>query len=182
MAQAQKAARASEFAMSCTDRTGLVLRTLAASKPGGRVLELGTGTGVGTAWLLAGMDHNARLITIESDPVRCAVARGVIMTDSRAHLHCADAAEWLTTVVGEPFDLAFVDCRPGKFTHRAELFARLAPGALYVVDDLLPQPTWPDDHQDRVDQFLAEIQDESELLCTTMHWNSGMLLGVKASE
>ncbi|WP_306355819.1 O-methyltransferase [Nocardia sp. CC213A] len=182
VAQAQRAAKAAEFAMSCTDRTGAMLRALAASKPGGRLLELGTGTGVGTAWLLAGMDPDARLITVEADPVRCAVARGVIMGDRRVSLHCGDAAEWLTTVAGAPFDLVFVDCRPGKFSHRAELFARLAPGALYVVDDLLPQPTWPEDHQQRVDRFLTEIHAEPALVCTAMHWNSGLLLGARKPE
>lgn len=43
------------FAMSCQPRTGALLATLAASKPGGRILELGTGTGAGAAWLLDGM-------------------------------------------------------------------------------------------------------------------------------
>ena len=44
------------FTMASEPQTGSLLRTLAASKPSGRFLELGTGTGVGTAWLLAGMD------------------------------------------------------------------------------------------------------------------------------
>lgn len=44
------------FEMASEDRTGALLRTLAASKPGGRFLELGTGTGVATAWVLDGMD------------------------------------------------------------------------------------------------------------------------------
>jgi predicted O-methyltransferase YrrM len=33
-----------------------MLRMLAASKPGGRFLELGTGTGIATAWLLKKID------------------------------------------------------------------------------------------------------------------------------
>jgi len=37
------------FTMGSEPRTGALLRTLAASKPGGRFLELGTGTGVGRA-------------------------------------------------------------------------------------------------------------------------------------
>src|SRR5947209_2998771 len=44
---------------ACESRTGGLLCVLAASKPGGRLLELGTGTGVGTAWLLDGMDSAA---------------------------------------------------------------------------------------------------------------------------
>jgi hypothetical protein len=44
------------FTMGSEPRTGSLLRTLAAMKPAGRILELGTGTGIATAWLLAGMD------------------------------------------------------------------------------------------------------------------------------
>ena len=44
------------FQMSSDLRTGVLLRTLAASKAGGKLLELGTGTGIGTSWLLDGMD------------------------------------------------------------------------------------------------------------------------------
>lgn len=56
------------FAMACDNRTGALLRTLAASKPAGRMVELGTGTGVGSAWLLAGMCPGARLVTVEREP------------------------------------------------------------------------------------------------------------------
>jgi len=37
------------FSMASESQTGSLLRTLVASKPGGRFLELGTGTGVATA-------------------------------------------------------------------------------------------------------------------------------------
>jgi predicted O-methyltransferase YrrM len=48
-----------KFNMASEDRTGALLAVLAASKPGGKLLELGTGTGIGTSWLLAGMDETA---------------------------------------------------------------------------------------------------------------------------
>ena len=47
------------FTMASEPKTGALLAVLAASKPGGQFLELGTGTGLGTAWLLSGMDADA---------------------------------------------------------------------------------------------------------------------------
>jgi len=49
----------------CWPPVGALLRLMAALKPGGRLLEIGTGTGVGTCWLLDGMDASARLLTID---------------------------------------------------------------------------------------------------------------------
>ena len=49
------------FGMASESRVGALLAALVASKPGGRFLELGTGTGHGTAWLLAGMDATSVL-------------------------------------------------------------------------------------------------------------------------
>lgn len=46
----------SGFDMVSELKVGALLAALAATKPGGRFLELGTGTGHGTAWLLSGMD------------------------------------------------------------------------------------------------------------------------------
>ena len=54
-----------EFHMVSEPKVGALLAVLAASKPGGRILELGTGTGHGTAWLLAGMDAAASLDTVD---------------------------------------------------------------------------------------------------------------------
>jgi predicted O-methyltransferase YrrM len=173
---AQQAAASVGFAMSCDDRTGMLLRTLAASKPGGRLLELGTGTGVGASWLIDGMGPTAHLTTVELDPDTANHARQIIGDDPRAELVVADAAQWLADYDGSPFDLAFVDCRPGKFHRRDLLLPHLSDGALYVADDLMPQPTWPADHQGRVDAFLSEIVHEPSLIVTLLGWSSGLVV------
>ena len=49
------------FNMVSEPKVGAFLAALAASKPGGRLLELGTGTGHGTAWLLSGVDSKSSL-------------------------------------------------------------------------------------------------------------------------
>jgi predicted O-methyltransferase YrrM len=63
------------FTMASDLLTGCLLRTLAATKPAGAFLELGTGTGVATAWMLDGMDAEARLVSIEIDEANLAVAK-----------------------------------------------------------------------------------------------------------
>jgi predicted O-methyltransferase YrrM len=62
------------FTMKSDHATGSLLRTLAASKPGGALLELGTGTGVATAWILDGMDARASLVSVDNDPQVVALA------------------------------------------------------------------------------------------------------------
>jgi endonuclease YncB( thermonuclease family) len=72
-------------------QVGALLRTLAATKPGGKLLEIGTGTGVGTLWLLDGMDQHAHLTSVETDPPRHAIARTFLDTDPRITLPLEDA-------------------------------------------------------------------------------------------
>ncbi|GAA4451918.1 hypothetical protein GCM10023170_040030 [Phytohabitans houttuyneae] len=172
-------AAARGFVMSCEERTGSLLATLAASKPGGRLLELGTGTGAGAAWLLDGADAAARLTTVEVDAGVQAVAARHLGLDPRVTFVNADVEQWLSTYDGEPFDLAFVDCMPGKFHRMDEVVGLLRPGGLYIGDDLLPQPSWPGEHQERVDAFVAALPLVPGLRTTTLAWASGLLIGVR---
>ncbi|MFI5782871.1 O-methyltransferase [Nocardia sp. NPDC051570] len=180
--QAQKAAANAGFAMSCTNRTGALLRTLAASKPGGRILELGTGAGVGAAWLLSGMTTNSQLVTIETDRAVADLARGVIGPDPRLTLSITDADSWLDDYTGSGFDMVFVDCRAGKFRRRDDLLEYLLPGGIYIGDDLLPQPTWPVGQQTRVGRFLAEIPTQSGLRVALLNWDSGLVIGTRTGQ
>ncbi|MGR7028210.1 O-methyltransferase [Geodermatophilus sp. URMC 62] len=167
------------FAMSCDPRTGSLLATLAASKPGGRFIELGTGAGAGSSWLLHGMTLDSQLLSIDVSDSTQRIARRHLGSDPRVSFEVADAAAWIDAYAGPPFDMAFVDCRPGKF-QRLDVFLRhLAAGALYVGDDLLPQPTWPEDHQQRVDGFLERLPGIGELIATPMAWASGLVVATK---
>lgn len=173
------AARAG-FAMSCEDRTGSLLATLAASKPGGRFLELGTGVGAGAAWLAAGMDPTAHLVTVERDQAVQSIALRHLGGDPRISFVTADADAWLSEQQQpEEFDFAYVDCRPGKYLRLPDLLGLLRPGALYVVDDMLPQATWPTDHQPRVDGFLEQLPEVPNWRATPMRWASGLVVAAR---
>jgi predicted O-methyltransferase YrrM len=181
VAAAEALAKAEDDDMSSTARTGALLRTLAASKPGGLLLELGTGLGVGTAWLLAGMDDAARLITIEAHEGAAALSRDLLAVDPRVEVVTGDATAWLEDYAGPPFDLAFVDTTVVKFLRRDLLVAHLAPGGLFVADDLTPQPKWVGAHREKVDRFLAEFPSEPGLATMLMDWDSGLAVAARRS-
>jgi predicted O-methyltransferase YrrM len=176
-ARALKVADRAGFQLSSDLNTGSLLRTLAASKPGGRLLEVGTGVGVGAAYLLAGMDAAARLTTLERGPALANAARTLLADDDRVEVVTTDAVDWLTAYDGPPFDLVFVDTTVTKFERRDLLFDHLAPGALFVADDLLPQDKWTEAHGPRVERFRREIVAEPRLIATLVDWASGLVIG-----
>ncbi|MBK9158699.1 MAG: class I SAM-dependent methyltransferase [Propionibacteriaceae bacterium] len=152
-------ARDAGFEQSSAPEVGDLLSVLAASKPAGRILELGTGAGLGTVRILEGMSATAHLTTVELDPRLSAIAREEIR-DPRVEFVVADGGTWLAAQVRTKgsYDLVFADTWPGKYDHLDEALALVAVGGLYIVDDLLPQPTWPDDHQPNVDTLVARLK------------------------
>jgi predicted O-methyltransferase YrrM len=167
------------FTMASEPQTGALLRTLAASKPGGRFLELGTGTGVGTAWLLAGMDPASRLDSVESDPKALAIAQQHLGSDERVAFHLADAAVFLARAPQSHFDFIYADTWPGKFTHRDLALSLLRPGGIYFIDDLLPQPSWPTDHAPKVPPLLADLETRPGFVVTKLAWATGLMIVVR---
>ncbi|MGH9370344.1 MAG: O-methyltransferase [Vicinamibacterales bacterium] len=167
------------FSMASEPRTGAFLRALAASKPAGRLLELGTGTGVGTAWLLAGMDAGSRLDSVDNDPDVVRIARRHLGADSRVTFHLADGGEFLTGLVPRQFDLIYADAWPGKFSHLDQALALLRVGGVYLIDDLLPQPNWPDGHAPKVPALIKAIEGQPGFAAVKLAWSSGLLMLVR---
>jgi predicted O-methyltransferase YrrM len=164
------------FPMPSEPRTGAMLRVLAASKPGGRLLELGTGTGLSTAWLLDGMDRDARLTSVDVDPEPQAVAREILGGDERLRIVTADAAVFVGQQARETFDLIFADAMPGKYECLDDALALLRPGGLYVIDDMLPQTSWPENHAAKVPRLIADLAGRAAFRIVSLAWSSGLVL------
>jgi predicted O-methyltransferase YrrM len=169
------------FTMVSEPKVGALLATLAASKPGGRFLELGTGTGHGTAWLLSGMDRTSRLESVDTDPTVVAVAQRHLGSDTRVTFHVMDGAEFIRQAAREAFDLIYADAWPGKFSHLDETLALLRPGGIYLIDDLLPQPSWPEGHAPRVPVLIRDLEQRSDLITVKLGWASGLMIVVRAA-
>src|SRR4029079_7017544 len=172
------AARMLGFNMAADPKVGALLAVLAASKPGGRLLELGTGTGHGTAWLLSGMDSGATLETVDTDPDVGAVAQRHLGADRRVTFHVMDGAEFLLKSTSR-FDLIYADAWPGKYARLNEALSLLRPGGMYVIDDLLPQSNWPEGHAAKVPVLIDDIERREAFVTVRLAWASGLMLVVR---
>ena len=169
------------FDMASARDTGALLRVLAAGKPAGRILEVGTGTGLATAWLLDGMNGTSLLHTIDTNRDVVAIAQRFLGQDPRVQFVVADAIGWLEINRHLSFDLIFADAIPGKYEHFATVWDRLKPGGIYVIDDMQPQGNWPDRHGERVAGLLTSLKQRSDCKVVEMDWSTGLAIAAKSA-
>jgi predicted O-methyltransferase YrrM len=167
------------FTMPSELATCSLLCTLAAAKPGGHFLELGTGTGLSTSWILQGMDATSNLISVNNDAQVQQVAQQYLGDDHRLQLVCADGAEWIKGNAQLKFSYIFADTWAGKYNTLDETLNMLVSGGLYLIDDMLPQPNWPVGHAEKAEQLLEELNEREDLRSTQLDWASGIVIAVK---
>jgi predicted O-methyltransferase YrrM len=176
-----KATQSLSFPMASDLYTGSLLKTLAASKAGGRILELGTGSGLATSWILEGMDEDSKLISIDNNELLMSVAKQNLK-DKRIIFICADGYEWISKYNGSPFDLIFADAMPGKYDLFEETWSLLKPGGFYIIDDMLPQPNWPEGHATKVGELIIELENREDIFLTKLNWSTGIIIAVKTGQ
>lgn len=175
----ETASKTIAFSMPSDWQTGALLKSLAGSKPKANLLEIGTGTGLATAWLLAGMDRDSSLVSIDNELTYQSIAERILGNDVRLQLVCADAGNWLEENEVQKFDLIFADAWPGKYANLDATLRSLSAGGLYVIDDMLPQPNWPAGHGDNVDKLVADLESRDDLHIVKLAWSTGILIAAK---
>ena len=137
VARAEELSARLGFTRSCEPEVGRLLHVLAAQRGRLRVGEIGTGTGVGAAWIASALRPEVPFFTAELDPKRAAAAAALFGEDENLHVLEGDWREVLAPEA--PFDLLFVDSGPSKAD--AALPGLVAPGGTVVLDDLTPGRT-----------------------------------------
>ncbi|MGW0483273.1 O-methyltransferase [Nonomuraea sp. NPDC003214] len=171
-------ARAEEasFAYSCDPGVGRLLAALAAAVPeGGRVLELGTGAGVGLAWLVSGLlpRTDVTVTSVERDPGRAALAARDGWP-SFVDLRTGDALDLLDRLGA--FDLIFADATGGKHVGLDRTIAALRPRGILLVDDLAPAPGWDDDLIRKQRAVRDALLAHERLVAVELDHASGLVL------
>ncbi len=133
------------FERSCTPEDGALLHVLAGRRGLHRVGEIGTGGGVGAAWIVSALPPETPFVTVEAD-ARLAAAGAALFADdaSVTVLH----GDWRDVLDAEaPFDFLFVDGGGAKDDPGAVL-GLVAPGGMIVMDDFTWDPDVPDPRRD----------------------------------
>jgi len=172
-------ADAAGFTLSSEPEVGALLAALAAAVPeNGRILELGTGAGVGLAWLVHGLGsrQDVELVTVDVDAT---------MQD---HVQDADWPVPIRFVLGDGasavgelgrFHLIFADAPGGKIVKLQRTIDALEPGGVLVVDDMeLSQHDHDPPLRDALDLVRTRLQSNDRLICAELNCSSGIIIAV----
>ena len=110
---------------------------------------------------------------------RLDIARRNLGHDLRVTFHLEDGGEFLRKATPQQFDFIYTDASPGKFTHLDLALSLLKVGGIYFVDDLLPQPSWPEGHAAKVPVLIADLERRRGFVATKLAWASGLMILVR---
>ena len=144
--------------------------TLSSSVTSGRIGEIGTGAGVGTAWLASGMRKGVSLYTVELDQALSAAANRHFVDHPSINVLAGDWREAFANV--GPYRLLFADggglaeAGPDVWALAAAL---IEPGGIMVIDDLTPEALWPESWRGQPDAkrefaFTSGLFESAEVL------------------
>jgi predicted O-methyltransferase YrrM len=168
------------FVYSSDPQTGNLLAALAASKPDGRLLELGTGLGYGTCWLKSGLSVNATLTTVEANMRNSQIAQSHLGNDKRIRFVVRDSGLWLQDAPAHYYDLIFADAPAGKYTHLDEALQALNVGGIYVADDMRRKTDGTDEYLEPARRLVEILTQRPDFVVTKLtDFATGVLLAVR---
>jgi predicted O-methyltransferase YrrM len=164
-----------ERARQVAPTTGRFLFALAANRQGCKVLEIGGSRGYSAIWLAsAAALGGGGVVSLEHDPRKATAWRANIAEadlDAHAELIEGDAFTTLPALDAR-FDLCFLDAEKEDYER---LFAlarqRLAPGALFVADNVLS-------HAKNLAAYSQARQSDPTLVSVTVPLDRGLELSV----
>jgi demethylmenaquinone methyltransferase/2-methoxy-6-polyprenyl-1,4-benzoquinol methylase len=165
-------AEAAGFTISSEPPAGALLAVLSAAvPPGGRILEIGTGAGVGLAWLVEGLGGriDVEVRSVEQDPEMGRLAAAGDWPEN-VTLHEGDVLDLFDTL--GTFDLIFADAQGGKWHGLDRTIAALAPGGHLLVDDMAT------DHE-LTAQVRATLLAHPDLIAVELNDGTGLILATK---
>jgi predicted O-methyltransferase YrrM len=189
------AGRARAVALGCTPvgpGTGPVLRLLAQAIGATSVVEVGTGAGISSVWLLRGMAAGGTLTSIDYEHEHQRAARETLQAagiePSRYRLIAGRAMEVLPRLTDSVYDIVFIDADKSEYPAYFEQAMRLLrPGGLVVIDNALwggkvADPAQRDPETVGLRSLANAMADDARLVSALIPVGDGLLVGAVRSE
>jgi predicted O-methyltransferase YrrM len=168
---------------------GAALRLLAATVGAKAVVEVGTGAGVASVWLLRGMRPDGVLTTVDVEPEHQRAARETLteagIPANRVRLISGRALEVLPRLSDSGYDLVFVDADKAEYPDYLEQALRLLrPGGVVVFDNALwhgkvADPAARDEDTTAIRELGRVVRDDERLVASLLPCGDGLLCAVK---
>jgi predicted O-methyltransferase YrrM len=168
---------------------GAALRLIAAMADARSVVEIGTGAGVGSMWLLRGMRPDGVLTTIDVEPEHHRAARETFseagIAGNRVRLISGRALEVLPRLTDTAYDLVFCDGDKTEYAGYLEQALRLLrPGGVVVFDnalwhDRVADPAQRDEETTAIRELGRSVREDERLVSALLVAGDGLLVAVK---
>ena len=145
---AKRLARENNFNYSCLDEVGQLLSVLTASIKEGTIIEIGTGYGVGTAWMATNLKNEVSFISIDNDKSKINSVRTIFHQKNVKFIH----SDWQEILNYAPFQFIFADGGKAKEQHPDMLVEALEVSGMILIDDLTPIEYWPEEWKGKTDK------------------------------
>jgi len=130
----------------------------------GQILELGTGTGLSTSWILDEWIIIPHWFQLTMNPGFWKLPKDFWGMITALNLMSADAGKWVENNRHQKFDYIFADTWHGKYLLLDEVLSMLNKGGLYIIDDMLPQPNWPEGHQEKAIKLVDYFRNKRRFI------------------
>ncbi len=168
---------------------GATLRLLAAASAARAVVEVGTGAGVGSVYLLRGMRPDGVLTTIDVEPEHHRAARETVgeagIASNRVRLISGRALDVLPRLTDAAYDLVFCDADKKEYAEYLEQALRLLRiGGVVAFDnalwhDRVADPAQRDETTTTIRELGKAVRDDPRLIPAMLPVGAGLLAAVK---
>ncbi|MBN2177727.1 MAG: O-methyltransferase [Demequinaceae bacterium] len=169
--------------------SGALLTVLARILDARSIVEIGTGVGVSSLYLVRGMNPSGVLTTIDIEPEHHRIARETMKAagvgSERVRMIAGGALTIIPRLTDGGYDLVFVDAVKSEYPAYVEHAVRLLrAGGVLAIDNTLwhsrvPDPAQRDHNTTAIRETLKAVKARDDLLSVLVPSGDGLLVAVR---
>jgi len=153
------------FDNSCSDEAGRLLSVLVGQIQQGKILEVGTGFGVGSSWILSTISPTVQFISVDNSKEKIDETSKNINHIQAEFIY----GDWKEVMAKGPFQFIFADAAAAKTLEGELLYNTLDIGGMLFMDDFTPEEHFPKEWKGKPDKVREFWLNHRGLLATEIY-------------